>query len=247
MANASRALAFLAITAVASSQARAQSASCPLPEGAAPSLAEVGTEARLGFIRERLERDAVPARRWTWGWAIGYAVVGAAQLSTAHLFNESGRRTDFYVGGIRSLIASAAALILPTTAPREHRRLERRLASRPVVDCALLAEAEAGLARAAASERRGKSWTKHAMVFGYNAIFALILGLGYDRWPSAAISMGTGMLAGELMILTQPTRARRDWGKYLAAELAPAPPPVSWMIVPTLGAGSAGAALVVTF
>ena len=114
---------------------------CPLPRGASPALADVPTEARLAAVADGLDGAAGPASAWNWGWGLGFAVVGAAQLGTAPLFNERGRRIDFYVGGVKSIIAALSVVVLPLKAPSLNRKLRGLRADRPA-DCALLAEAE---------------------------------------------------------------------------------------------------------
>lgn len=236
----------LALLSLCVTTASAGADPCPLPRGASPALAEVPTEARLAAVADGLDAAAGPASAWNWGWGLGFAVVGAAQLGTAPLFNERGRRIDFYVGGIKSIIAALSVVVLPLKAPSLNRELRGLRAGRPA-DCALLAEAEGLLSRSAAGERRGKGWLKHAMGIGYNVAFALVLGLGYDRWPSAGLSFATGVLVSELQIFTQPTRSVRAWRKYLETGATPPAPTVSWAILPTLDGPGVSAFVAVQF
>ncbi|HEY0710749.1 MAG TPA: hypothetical protein VGG33_28350, partial [Polyangia bacterium] len=165
---AARSLALVVAVALLTSPRLASADLCPPGPGAA-ALSERDSEERLRFIKSSLEGAAVPARRWSWGWALGYSVVAAAQLGVAPFLEDSGRQTDFYVGGARTALAVVPFVVLPLKVMRAERVFAERLSSQPGGDrCALVAEAEQSLLASARAEERGRSWIKHTAVVSLN-------------------------------------------------------------------------------
>jgi hypothetical protein len=255
-----RALGLLVVLGAAA-EARAQPAPEALGPAAPEALGPAAAEARVGpaaadcaarvrFIDDSLRRAARPARVWSWTWGLGYFVVGGAQLGIAPFLEDEGRQADFYVGGGRTLLAALPFVLLPLATMKQQRTLSARVAALPPdADlCAELPAAERALERSAASEQRGKSLLKHTIVAVLNLGAGLILGLGYDRWATGAFTAGSGILVGEIMIWTQPTRSVHALRKYRAGHYTAAAPSVSWGIAPTLlPEGGAGVGLIVVF
>ncbi len=73
--------------------------------------------------------------------------------------------------------------------------------------CADLARAGAVLARTARRERFGRRWVGHAGIVGFNLVTLLIQGFGWGEWKEAGISSVLGVAVGEVMVVTQPTKA----------------------------------------
>ncbi|WNG42272.1 hypothetical protein F0U61_33430 [Archangium violaceum] len=196
---------------------------CPVPEGASAAVGALEPSQRLAFIQSHLHEDARRARIWTGAWGASYSVLTVGQLALAPLFPPA-EQADFYVGAISSAGGVAALLAVPLAVMEDSLTLDALAARQPgSVDCAVLAEAERLLVRSARSEEEGRSWVMRGANVIYNVLTGLVLGLFFDRWPSAAITAATGWLLGEAMILTQPTgaqdalRAYRE-GKALSGE-----------------------------
>jgi hypothetical protein len=79
----------------------------------------------------------------------------------------------------------------------------------------------------------------HAANAALNVGVGLVLGLGFHRWQSAAVSAGAGILIGELQIWTMPDRLE---GSSLRRPSASPP-----IVVPWFGSQGAGVALAATF
>ncbi|QRK06676.1 hypothetical protein JQX13_42465 [Archangium violaceum] len=194
-----------------------------MARGASAAVGELEPSRRLAFIQSHLHEDARRARIWTGAWGASYSVLTLGQLTLAPLFAPA-EQPDFYVGAISSVGGVAALLAVPLAVMEDSPTLDA-LAARQQgpVDCEVLAEAERLLVRSARSEEEGRSWVMHGANVLYNVLTGLVLGLFFDRWPSAAITAATGWLLGEVMILTQPTgaqdalRAYRE-GKALSEE-----------------------------
>ena len=215
---------------------------------AAPEVTEAATcEERVAFLSREMARARRPARVWSWAWGIGYTVVGAAQLGIAPFLDDEGRQKDFYVGGIRTLVGVLPFIVMPLKIMREEPRHRERVASGGD-PCAIADEGARGLERAAKSERRGKSVLKHSMVVLVNVAAGLVLGLGFDRWTQGAITTGSGILIGEIMIFTQPTRSVDAWRRYEAGQLGAEAAALDWTITPTvLAGGGAGVSFSMSF
>lgn len=181
---------------------------CPVPEGASAVVGEWEPSQRLAFIQSHLHEDARRARIWTGAWSASYSVLTVGQLAMAPLFSPADQ-ADFYVGAVSSAGGVATLLAVPLTVMEDSPTLDA-LAARQSgpVDCALLAEAERLLVRSARSEEEGRDWLMQGANVVYNVLTGLVLGLFFDRWPSAALTAATGWLLGEVMILTQPTGAQ---------------------------------------
>ncbi len=208
----------LAMALAASLPAAARAQGCPAPAGADPRLAAAGAESRLAFIRASLAAEAGRVRTWQLWWSVGYGGLTAAQLAAIPFTEDPGARADWAVGAA----SAATGLGLVLLFPPEVGSSEARLASLPPDGCAALAEAERLLEGAAASEAAQTGWLVHAGNVLLNAGFGLILGLGWQRWESAAVTFATGAALGEATILTQPTGLPEELARYRAGDLAPA-------------------------
>ena len=234
-----RALIVIALLALPISS---EGATCPVPDGVATNVGQVDAAERARFLQSALRYGAWKAEIWNWGWPIIYGLLTGGQVLAATLIDDEGRKKDLYVSAVRSGIAGVAAILIPLKTPRQWRRY------RATGDaCADVAALERALAVSAASEARGKSWKKHAAVFGLNLITGLVLWLGFDRpIGQAALTTATGLAVGEIMIFSQPTRARDAWNRYRRGEVGIATrPTVVWTITPF--AGGAGLGLVGEF
>lgn len=186
----------------------AQRLHCPVPEGASAAVGEWEPSQRLAFIQSHLHEDARRARIWTGAWGATWSVLTVGQLAIAPLFPPE-EQVDFYVGAISSAGGVVALLAVPLTVMEDSPTLDA-LAARQQgpVDCTVLAEAERLLIRSARSEEEGRSLLMHGANVVYNVLTGLVLGLFFDRWSSAVITAVSGLLLGEVMILTQPTGAQ---------------------------------------
>lgn len=189
---------------------------CPVPAGASASVGELDPSRRLAFIQSHLHEDARAARIWTGAWGAGYSVLTLGQLALTPAVS-AGDQKDLYVGAISSVGGVALLLAVPLTVMEDSPTLDALAARQPgQVDCAVLAEAERLLIQSARSEEEGRNWVMQGLNVVYNVATGLVLGLFFDRWPSAAITAASGWLIGEVMILTQPTGAQDALRLYRA-------------------------------
>jgi hypothetical protein len=127
----------------------------------------------------------------------------------------------------------AALLVLTGPVPilRDAKRLERLAAAapageaEPAASCALVAEAERLLQRAADNEAGARSARSHLIGTLSTIGVGLILGYALDRPDAAAQSTAIGIVLGELYIFSRPTIGIRRLESYKSGELAAITPP----------------------
>jgi hypothetical protein len=146
-------------------------------------------------VEARLAQQERAFQRWRWAWAGIYSALTVGNLALVP-FTARKDRIDLYVGAATSVIGVPPLFLF--TQPR--------LGEKP---CALarLTCAEQKLGEVAAFQRDARGWLSHAATFAVNAAGAAVLGFGYDRWRSAALSFGIGMAIGEVQIFTAPRGA----------------------------------------
>jgi hypothetical protein len=202
-------------------------------------LSDAEIDARVAFLVDRLEQGQRNARIWqygfTTGWGLGIGLGTAQAIAT----DKSDTRVNGIVTAVKGAIGTTRLLLFPhpgrlgtdavLAVPGDSRaaRLER------------LALAEEQLDLTARYARRRTNWLPHLANVAINlAGGGVILGLGDAK--DAAISTGVGILAGEILVWTQPWRSLADLEAYRRDFTSNGPhrPVVSWRIVPTLGGAS---------
>ena len=109
--------------------------------------------------------------------------------------------------------------------------------------CRVLAAAEKSFPDSAQLDRLSASWIAHAGNVAVNASLALILGLGYGRWKSAAISAGVGLAMGEVNLFTQPHGLVDAERRYRSGLFPNEGPRMTWGVMPLFGQNWAGVAI----
>ena len=225
---------------------------CPVIEGGNASLATVDGAVRLEFLRSRMRFAARQSRIWAWSSAGVLLAVGNFQILGATHVPDPGDRIDLSVG-VASLGFSLLQLaVVPPRIMFDQWTLDRHVARAPpnADRCALLAEAERFLVRDARSEVIGRSPAMHAVTLLFNIGVGLLLGIGFDRWTSAAVNMFLGSGLGELQILTEPTESVALLDRYRAGDLGPrkqAQTGVHWQLAPSLERQGLGLAFALSY
>jgi hypothetical protein len=211
----------------------------------APALASVDAESRLHFLEWAFDREIRDVDIWSWTWGSVYVAGSAAQGIVAGVTSDRGLRIDLTVGSIAAGFGALSLFGLPlrVTLPLRDARGAWSDADR----CRLLAQAEATLVEASDRERLATSWVPHVGNVLLNAGIALILGLGYGRWQSAAISGGIGVAVGEANVLSQPHHLPGLLERYRAGRLEEASGGSAPSFTLAGGAGGTGAVVGWTF
>jgi hypothetical protein len=163
--------------------------------------------ARLAFIANALEEEAGRARAWRWGWGGGYGVLALGQLAVVPIVEDREAHPDLFVGAAASAFGATAIFLTPS-------------AAEGLPSCPSLADAERLLAEGAERESFGVGWLAQVGNVAVNLAVSLILGVGYHRWMSAAISGIAGLAIGELTILTKPNELVSALARYANGDFA---------------------------
>ena len=215
--------------------------------GGEPALQHLDAEARLHFIHERLRIDARHARMWSYAWGAIYSSLAIGQLVAAPLVSHASG-LDLYVGGGSALVGVIPLLVTPLKVMGDEERVDELEAGTPTTaPCVALARAEELLNRDAANEAQGRSLLFHGGNVVINAGIFFIIGAGFGHWTSATISLLTGIVTGEIMILTQPVGALTALRQYRRGELASPSAGVRIGIAPLLAKDSSGVVLILIF
>jgi len=224
--------------------ARARAEVCPAPADA-PSVEQVDAGERLDYLARAFDREIETIDIWSWTWGSVYTAGTIAEGVGLSLSRDPGARTDLTVGviatavGAVSLYALPLKLTLPLRASRRHWDDSDR--------CAILAQAERTLIRVEKDQAVANGPLAHIGNVVVNAGLVLILGLGYGRWTSAAISGGVGVAVGEANAFTQPHHLRDVLARYRAGQLGTREPAVAWSVSPVVERRMSGAMLTVSW
>lgn len=199
----------------------ARGAHCPPAISAEARLGELEPELRLDWIDGHLGRVRQTALAWSWAWGVGIGASGVASLAVVPFVGRPDR-VDWYTSAASAAVGVLPLVVAPLAVIRDARELHaRRTGGDATTDvCALLADAEARLVRDADDQRQQQAWWFHAGNVAFNTGVMLFLGLGFHHWTSGVIDGAAGLVVGEALILTQPTRTIDDLRAYRAGDLA---------------------------
>ncbi len=221
------------------------------PNGAsAPAANEVAAVEETLRIQSLLHTEARRARIWRWSWTGIYGALTAGQTVPVAFIGDRGTRADLLAGAATSAVGLIGAMALPPESIASSEALDRELAAPGKDPLARLACARALLRNAADDEAFARGPIMHAANAAVNVAAGLVLGFGYKRWTSAAITAVSGIAVGEVQIFTAPKslldRSVREAGAPSAPSAA-ATPPVRATVAPWVGSGGAGLRLVAQF
>jgi hypothetical protein len=189
------------------------------------------TQARLGWLVERLESREQYADLWWRGWIGFYGLGVVVQSVRAGIEDDRGDRADYVVGAVKALGGVTRLYFSRPTA---------RLGADPLLDGAFTDEtacrsavddAETLLRKAAHESDRRWRLTPHLVNLGINVAGGVIVAEGFDEddgWISAAI----GIAVGEAMLWSHPWKGRSDLTEYEARFTVAANPDPTWAIAP---------------
>jgi hypothetical protein len=225
---------------------------CPLPDGAASSLATIDAEARLAFLQRGMRKAARQSRIWAWSSVAALSAVGNFQVLGATHVPDPGDRIDLWVGAASLLFSIAQIAVVPPLVTIDQWKIDRMVArARPDADrCALLAEAERLLVRDARGETIATGPAMHVATLLFNIGTGLVLGIAFNRWESGALNIFLGAALGELQIVTEPTDSVTLLERYRAGDLAPRKDEkarLQWRLLPSVARGQAGLSWGVSF
>jgi hypothetical protein len=224
---------------------------CPAPAGGDPKLASIEPMARLSFLHDTLDRQALYAQIWTWSWSAAGAGLAWGNFIMADRASNSDDRTDYILAGAFSVLIPVSVHITNLRVMRDAPVLDSLMAGTAggtTATCLVLARAEELIARDAADEDFHAGWLTHVLTIAGNGVLFGIVGAlhGLDHWGNAWLDLLGGIPVSELQILTQPTGAARAWKHYRAGTFD-VPRASAWRLGPLGAPGAAGVALQATF
>jgi len=181
-------------------------------------------------------KDKQNAQIWWYGWLGGYSAATAGQVIVAATTEKLITRQDMVLGAATTFLGALGQLITPL-GPRD------AFSGYPTVkeymsgDYPMSPEETRELLKIlAVREKEGRSWKTHAIAGAVNLSSGLITWLGFKRtvWDGLA-NFALNTAVTEAQIWTQPTRAIRDYEKYLReyqpeAGLPPLRPESEWSV-----------------
>ncbi|MEO7093815.1 MAG: hypothetical protein ABI175_11230 [Polyangiales bacterium] len=162
-----------------------------------PSVTDPAADARAAKVEQALADDARRSRLWYTGWAAFYTVATGFSVKIAIEAEDHDRRVGSSVDAVRSGLGLLTTVLLVPPSMTAPPPGEGDAANR-----------EAWLEKAAAAERRGRSWMVHVANAAVNAAGGGYLWLHEHRFVSGLVAFVSGTLIGELKIWTQPMTAR---------------------------------------
>jgi len=212
---------------------------CPAPqEGGGGSVADIDAQERLDYLARAFDREIGDIDTWSWTWGGIYTAAAVVQGALIPGAPNHGQQVDLVVGtgsaafGALALTLLPLQLTLPLRSARGHWGDPDR--------CATLARAERALFRAEKDQALATGILGHVGNVVVNAGLALLLGLGYGRWSSAALNGGIGLAVGETNAFTQPHHLADVVERYRSGRFDLRSPRLSWAVAPVLSTGMAG-------
>jgi hypothetical protein len=227
-----RLLATVVVVAALATVRDAGATACPAADAEA-KVGDIDSEVRLAYLAKAFDREVSAVDTWSWTWGSVYTAGATAEgvgLAESH---DHGTRIDLTVGVVATTFGAVSLYGLPLKLTLPLRAARRRWddADR----CEVVARAERTLVSVESNQALANGPLAHIGNVAVNAGLFLLLGLGYGRWPSAALSGGVGVAVGETNAFTQPHHLREVLARYRSGQLEDASPAaVTWSIVPVV-------------
>ncbi len=197
----------------ATAEQRASAAPSGSISGDLSSLGDDEVRRRLAFIMECLDDGELFAEMWQYGFSAGYGLgiaIGAVQAGIA---DDAGARASAIVSAVKAVGGTTRLVLAPHPGRLGSTAILAMPGATPAQRLARLVEAEVVLA---AVEERAHSrlhWLSHASNVGINLAGGGVV-LAFGDLTDAAVSVGIGIVVGEVMAFSMPWRGIRDVELY---------------------------------
>ncbi len=217
---------------------------CPAPEDA-PAVAQADPLERVDYLARAFDHEINDVDAWSWTWGSVYSAGTIALGVALSLTHDRGTRIDLTAGVISAGFGAVSLYVLPLrlTLPLRASRPDWGAPDR----CVALARAERALVNVEKDQEFANGLFAHLGNVAVNTAIFLILGLGYGRWTSAALSGGIGVAVGETNILTQPHHLRDVLARYRSGRLHTPEAKAAWSVVPVLTQQMSGGVLTISW
>ncbi len=205
-----------------------------VPDSVMGERIQVNQPNPLQDIQLTAMKDRHNAQIWWYGWLGGYSAATAGQAVVYLSSDNKALRQDMALGAATTLLGALGQLVTPILPKTPDYPSYRAYVSGGQT----ITPEQAGelLKALAAREKQGRSWKTHAIAGAVNLGGGLITWLGFNRtvWDGVAnFALNTAVTEGQ--IWTQPTRAIKDYERYLReyhpeAGMAPLKPEGEWTV-----------------
>jgi hypothetical protein len=200
------------------------------------AAADSVTDERIQDIQLTALKDKLSAQRWWYGWLAGYSAATAGQIIVSVSTENIATRQDMALGAATTFLGAIGQLIAPM-GPRDAFSGYPTCKQYITGDHPLSVEESAELLKMlSVREKEGRSWKTHAIAGVVNLSSGLITWLGFKRtvWDGVA-NFALNTAVTEAQIWTQPTRAIKDYERYLReygpeTGMAPLKPESEWTV-----------------
>jgi len=200
------------------------------------SLQDTVSGSSIGDLQLAALHDRQNAQIWWYGWLAGYSAATAGQVIVAASTESLATRQDMVLGAGTTFLGALGQLIMPL-GPRDvlkgYPSVKQYMSGEQPVSPEETMEL---LEILAAREKEGRSWKTHAIAGAVNLSSGLITWLGFKRtvWDGVA-NFALNTAVTEAQIWTQPTRAIKDYERYLreyhpGEGMAPLKPESEWTV-----------------
>jgi hypothetical protein len=201
-------------------------------------MSDAELDRRLEWLETTLDDGATYGKIWQYGWTSGYSlgvVLGTVQAATT---NHRTKLVNGIVTASKAAIGTGRFLIWPHPARLGADPMREVTGDDRAAKLERLAAGEAQLEAVAARADVRWDWKRHAGTVGINSAGAGFA-LGYGRDRDALINLGIGVVVGEIMIFTSPTRGAEDLSAY-QRQFAATPTDPGWKVSLVPMPGGAG-------
>lgn len=178
---------------------------------------------RIRRIQDMLAQDQKGTDLWWWGWLAGYGAATAGQGVVYFMSEDIPTKQDMALGAATTVLGMAGQFITPLRTGPMAKTLSEYPESTPEERLKKLAAAEEFLAKAAATEKFGRSWQNHALYGAVSLTSGLVTWLGFKRtlWDGV-LNFALNTVVSEIQIFTQPTRSLKNYRSYCSQYTQPA-------------------------
>lgn len=168
------------------------------------------------------ERDRKGALAWWYSWIGLYSTATAGQGIVALSSGDRSLRQDMVLGAATTFLGAAGTLLTPVVPGKKALEKYGFTADEIIYNDEYY---ETMLREIAERERAGRSWKIHAVSGAVNLSSGLITWLGFKRtvWDGL-INFAMNTAITEAQIWSQPTRAAKDYDRYLTERAGGTPP-----------------------
>ena len=170
-------------------------------------------------IQHELAAGRHHTRNWANSWGSLWALATVGQAVAAVSYHDPELRKDLWVGSASSALGMIPTWIIPPKINAEDEDSD---------PCPTFEHEKMLLESYGENDEANSGPIAHAANLGVNIGIAAILGAGFGHWNAAGISLGLGVVMGEMMILTYPRSAihimkQNEYGKGASVTIAPSP------------------------